>query len=159
MTNKQTSYRGWHDDVPLGRKLTDYDNTDPTTGECNVPTMTKQSFKDECDINNILTQYKPHEIVNMINAAAATGRYLDLPDSVDLQEAFAVVEQAQGAFASLPATVRDRFHNNPQAFLAFVENPDNADELVRLGLREAPPAQPADDPPPAPPEPPAPPNA
>lgn len=150
---KQPVFIGWYDHNPEGRRMTAYDGANEY-GEV-LPSMTKQSFKDECDINNILSQYKQSGIISHINAQAAAGRYIDLPESVDLQEAFALVEQATGAFASLPAKVRDRFHNDPALFLAFCEDPKNADELVELGLREPPSRPPADPPqedPPAPPK-------
>lgn len=107
----------------------------PQTGEVTrPPSMTKQSFKDECDINNILKQYKVTGMFAHINAKAAQGVYTDLPDPLDFQASLEIVKEANAAFASLPSKVRARFDNNPEAFLAFCSNPANQDELVALGL-------------------------
>ncbi|WNK12968.1 MAG: internal scaffolding protein [Microvirus sp.] len=100
----------------------------------------QQSFKDECDINNILAQYKQTGIISHISANAAQGRYMDLPSDVDLQMSFSIVAQATEAFASLPATVRDRFENDPSHFLAAFTDPAMADELRALGLLNPAPA-------------------
>lgn len=117
----------------------------PQTGEVTrPPSMTKQSFKDECDINNILKQYKVTGMFAHINSKAAQGVYADLPDPLDFQASLEVVRAANDAFASLPSKVRDRFQNNPEAFLAFCTNPANADELVELGLATRPPTSPGD---------------
>jgi len=35
---------------------------------------------------------------------------------------------------TLPAKVRDRFGQDPAEFLAFLSNPENADEARRLGI-------------------------
>lgn len=34
----------------------------------------------------------------------------------------------------MPSEVRKRFGNNPGVFMDFVSNPDNKEELVKLGL-------------------------
>lgn len=114
------------------------------TGELSVPpSMTKQEFVRECDINNVIKQYKTHGMLNHINAKAAQGAYTDLPDSVDFQESLHIIMVAENAFMTLPAKVRDRFGQDPAEFLAFLNNPDNADEARKLGIlkpQEEPPA-------------------
>lgn len=114
---------------------------DPKTGEFVKPkTRTKQSFKAECDINNILQQYSATGMIKHIRNEQA--RYADLPDEVDFQSAMNTVIQAEAAFASLPSKVRNRFHNDPQEFLAFMADPKNKDEAIELGLVNRPPAEP-----------------
>lgn len=113
---------------------------DPTTGEViRLPSRTKQEFVKQCDINNIIKEFTLTGQVNHISAKAAQGAYLDLPDAYDFQSSMNTVIHAQEAFMSLPAAVRDRFHNEPGEFLAFVSDPANGDELVKLGLRNPPP--------------------
>ena len=121
---------------------------DLRTGELvELPSMTKQEFVAECDINNIIKQYSTSGVIRHISERAATGQYLDLPDNIDFQESLNMVHQAQSAFATLPSSVRSRFQNDPAEFLAFMADPANQDEIIKLGL--------ATDsrPPPAPPEP------
>lgn len=125
----------------------------PVTGEIsNPPSRTKQSFVAECDINNIIKQFRSTGVVNHISANAAKGRYLDLPDELDFQTSLNTVLAAEQAFASLPSKIRTRFENDPRQFLEFLTDPANAEELVALGFATATPtAAPAPTPAPNPP--------
>lgn len=109
--------------------------------------MTKQEFVRECDINNILKQYSTSGMLKHVSAQAASGMYTDLPDAMDFQDSLHVVDQARQAFQSLPSRVRARFDNDPVEFLAFCSDPRNGDEMLALGLREAPPPKAPDLPP------------
>jgi len=117
---------------------------DPKTGELvKLPSMTKQEFVDQCDINNILKQFKMTGMVTHISAKAAQGEYLDLPDDVDFQTSLNIVHQAEAAFATLPSKIRTRFENDPAQFLAFMADPKNMAEASQLGLlQKAAPAAP-----------------
>lgn len=114
--------------------------TNPATGEITYPpARTKQEFVKQCDINNIIKEFTLTGQVNHISAKAMQGAFLDLPDSIDFQQSMNTVIEANKAFMALPALMRDRFHNEPSEFLAFVSDPKNADELVKLGIRTPPP--------------------
>lgn len=122
-----------------------FDNTqvNSKTGEIEqIPSMTKQSFVAECDINNILKQYSTTGVIKHISERAAQGQYMDLPDEVDFQQSLEIVRQAQEAFATLPSSVRSRFENSPAEFLQFLSDPANKDEIVRLGLAKPAPVEP-----------------
>lgn len=106
---------------------------DPKTGEI-LPSRTRQSEMDACDIHNILRQYSPEGLKQLIMENQAKGRYADLPDELDYQASLNIVLEAQRSFASLPATIRERFENNPAKLLEFISNPDNQDEAIKLGL-------------------------
>lgn len=129
-------------------KRVQFDNSvvDPYTGEVKYPpSRTKQEFAAECDINNILKQFSRTGMLTHVNAKAAQGMYMDLPDPVDFQAALAMSAQAHASFASLPSKLRDRFHNDPAEFLAFMSDPANLAEAQSLGLVErGPPSAPAD---------------
>lgn len=103
---------------------------------------TKQEFQRESDINNIMAQYVNY---GQIPPAARTGIYGDVSEIGDLLTAERTILQANEAFNSLPANVRDRFKNKPQNMLEFVQDPANREEAISLGLINKPPA-----PPPAP---------
>ena len=124
---KVTFYR------PHARVVFDGTITNPVTGEVTKPaSMTKQEHKAECDINNILKQYKQ---TGMIRHIASQGPiYADLPSDIDFQGSLNMVLDAQNAFSTLPSKVRERFANDPQRFLAFMADPSNADEIIKLGL-------------------------
>lgn len=117
---------------------------DPVTGELEqMPSMTKQEFKFECDINNVIKQFKPQHMAQMLAANLASGAYTDLPDDYDFQAALELVRDAEKRFMTMPSLVRDRFGQDPAQFLAFASNPDNLSEMRALGLAVPEPAAPA----------------
>lgn len=119
------------------------------TGEVTFPvTRTKQEFKDQCDINNILKQFKLTGQIQHINKQASMGRFEDLPDEVDFQTSLNTIRDAERAFEALPSKVRERFGNEATKFLAFLADPENRDEAQRLGLLKKPEADPVSPPPP-----------
>lgn len=96
------------------------------------PLMTKQSMKNECDINNILNQYKKTGIITHVQAARPT--YEDLPDASDFQEAQNVLIAASQAFDGLPSKVRDHYANDPYLFLAAISDESQHDQLREFGV-------------------------
>lgn len=111
------------------------------------PSRTKQSFKDECDINNILKKFQKTGLLTHV--AQYQGQYQDLPSDLDFQASINQVLAAQAAFSSLPSSIRARFENDPARFLEFVGNPANEKEMVEMGLAKPRPDAPAPDEPPA----------
>jgi len=102
---------------------------------------TKQSFAKECDINNIMKRYEKDGVVNHFNRYG--GMYGDFTGVPEYREAVERVMRADAMFMSLPASIRTRFENDPGAFVKFVEDPANKDELTKMGLvRPAPAAIP-----------------
>lgn len=116
-----------------------------TTG----PSLTKTDMAEQCDINVIMKNYKKTGLVSHLAPNGA--RYEDLPPQSDYHEAMTIVTESQQAFDSLPAKLRDRFHNEPARLLAFLSDDANREEAERLNL-----IKPAPKPIEAPPEPPAP---
>lgn len=94
------------------------------------PSMTKQEFKDECDINQILQRYqRTGAITHYAQYAPKYGDY----SPCDYQEALSLVKNAQEMFAALPSSIRAITHT-PDGFLAFIQDPANKPRLVELGL-------------------------
>lgn len=112
-----------------------FDNMDPNTGEI-LPSMTRQSEMEACDIHNILKQFSQQGFEQLVRENAARGQYADVPDDLDYQESLNTVIRAQAAFDTLPSQVRERFQNDPAKFLEFLANPANQDEAIRLGLAQ-----------------------
>jgi len=99
---------------------------------CGGPSVTQQSFKELCDINNVVARYRD---LGGIPVPALPPRYLDLSTApADYQSALNTVIAVRGHFDALPARVRQRFSGDPVAFLEFVGNPENRPELVAMGL-------------------------
>lgn len=92
---------------------------------------TKQSHRDECDINQILIRYQKTGTVTHANNYEA--QYGDVT-SIDLHEAMNIITQSEQMFEALPSSLRTKFKNNAGEFLDFVQNPDNQAELVTMGL-------------------------
>lgn len=101
------------------------------TGE---ESRTKQSFKEESDINTIMKQYLKTGVLDHVKDRP--GLFLDLPESIDYQSAMNIVIEAGKKFDDLPGSVRKRFDNSAVAFLDFMNDPENIEESVELGLRE-----------------------
>lgn len=100
--------------------------------DCSLdPGQTKQEFKQECDINVIMSQYMK---TGLAPGAASVGEYGDYAEAPDYFEAQNVVKAAEEQFSRLPSAVRDEFRNDAAAFLAFVHDEKNADRAVELGL-------------------------
>lgn len=110
--------------------------------------MTKQEFMADCDIHNILQEFKVTGQIKHLAANAAAGVYTDLSELPDFQTALNTVAAGEAAFASLPSKLRARFKNEPAQFLEFMSNPANQDEIIKLGLAvdSRPPAPPAEPP-------------
>lgn len=111
---------------------TAYDPPPEVGVDCSVePDLTKQEFKDECDINVIMARYIR---TGVLPPGIGVGMYGDFSDIGSYQEALQIIERASEQFAAQPSGVRDRFNHSPEAFLEFVMNPDNRAEAQKLGL-------------------------
>ena len=100
--------------------------------KCTGPSLTKQSFAEECDFNAVLGKWEKTGVLEHINPAAP--QFADVSALPDYQAAMETVIKAEAAFNALPAAVRDRFANDPSKLLAFLQSPDNEAEAVKLGL-------------------------
>jgi len=92
---------------------------------------TKQSFKDECDINVLMSRYQQTGQLPNLNERAP--QYLDTT-GFEYQAAMEMVASANTLFEELPSSVRSRFGNDPAAFLDFTSNEQNREELHQMGL-------------------------
>jgi phage internal scaffolding protein len=96
---------------------------------------TEQHHKSECDIDNIIRKYDKTGLISHVNTAVA--QYGDFTEVNEYQESLNMVINAQNAFMELPSEIRKRFGNDPGEFFEFATDPDNHDELVKLGLANA----------------------
>jgi len=93
--------------------------------------FTKQSFKDECDINTIMAQYQfTGELPNLNERAP---QYLDATN-FDFAVAMNEIAEAQSLFQDLPSSIRNKFENSPAKFLEFCSQEKNRPELDEMGL-------------------------
>lgn len=110
-------------------------NVDIETGE-ELPSMTQQSFKEECDINEIVRRFGLTGQLPENFKAPVSG---DFTGITDFQSAMNAVIEAQDQFDSLPAVIRAEFKNDPQSLMSFVADDANRDRAIELGLIPKPP--------------------
>ena len=101
-----------------------------TTGE----SLTQQHFQEECDIINIIKRHDRNGIIEHVQRGQA--RYGDFSHVKDYREALDMVKEAQDEFMSIPSDIRKQFDNNPGKFYEFVSNPDNKEQLIKMGFIE-----------------------
>lgn len=95
----------------------------------------KQSFKDQCDVNKMLAQYDKTGDPTPLRINDNAGQWgVDAPDAIDFKEAMDTVAEAKSMFEELPSKTRDFFENDPGKYLEFVNNPENSDAMVEMGL-------------------------
>jgi len=112
------------------RELTMLDVRNPVvTGEG----MTRQEFKAECDINNIMRRYARDAFLTHVSGAEP--RYLDVSEVTDFRTAIEQVRAAEEYFEGLPAKVRAKFGNDPVRYLDEAGSLSRK-ELMELGLAE-----------------------
>jgi len=106
------------------------------------PSLAKQSFKKECDINNIMARYQKTGIVDHV--AKHEARYGETSPAT-YHESMVIIANARSMFEELPSKARKYFNNDPAAFLAFTENYDPEKDksmLTDLGLAHGTPPDP-----------------
>jgi phage internal scaffolding protein len=96
---------------------------------------TRQSEKDATDINLIVDKYQKTGVLSFAKEHA--GQYGEV-QPYDLQQAYEMIQNAEGMFTSLPSSVRKMMDNDPLKFMEFVSDPSNAEKMYELGLAERP---------------------
>lgn len=97
-----------------------------------LPSMTQQHFKQECDVNSILERYRKTGTVQHISKSQQ--QYGDFTMFKDFKENLDTVTNAFQAFDALPAHLRKRFQNDPAQLLTFISDPKNYEEAQNLGI-------------------------
>ena len=97
--------------------------------------LTKQAFRDECDINRIVARFTPQQLEEQAQAAS-----LIYADFTGLEDYASVMNRARAAellFENLDVNVRDHFDHNPDELVRAAFDPSRRQEFVDLGLAEA----------------------
>lgn len=95
------------------------------------PSLTKQQFKSQTNINNLVSQYVKTGEFQHVNTKIPSYGYAA---SNDFMESMIIVEDARQMFAALPSRIRSEFDNDPASFLAFAEDPSNRPQMAEMGL-------------------------
>jgi hypothetical protein len=109
------------------------------------PSLTRQEFAEECDINTIMKRYEGHGGLNGLGPDPnVVPRYVDFSEMPqDLMGFMQLQHDAEFAFMQLPAVVRREFDNDPILFCDFAADPANVDQMRSWGLAK--PAEPVKD--------------
>lgn len=93
---------------------------------------TKQEFKDECDINILMSHYISTGQIPNLNERAP--QYLDNTAFQDFQQSMNYVASANSLFFEMPSAIRNKFDNSPALFLDFCSQEKNRPEMAEMGL-------------------------
>lgn len=99
-----------------------------------VVSRTMQSERDATDINKIVAKAKRTGVLGSGLPGARKAMYGDFTGAGDYQEQMRKVAAFRHMFESLPSDVRNKFKNDPGQLLEFVNNPENKEEAMQLGL-------------------------
>lgn len=95
---------------------------------------TQQHQAEEADINVIVKRFGVTGQLPVRNLLPPLLE--EFTEIFDFHTAQQRIREATEAFNALPADVRLRFSNDPGLFVEFASSPDNAEELLRMGLAD-----------------------
>ncbi len=95
---------------------------------------TEQFHKNECDVNQIISKYDRTGLISHISRFE--GKFGDTTEA-DFKTAMDLVTRSQTMFMELPNHIRKRFKNSAKDLLKFMEDPDNRQEAITLGIIQA----------------------
>lgn len=98
------------------------------------PTMTQKHFRDEVNINKIMDRFHRTGVSPIDPARAQRALYADVSEIGDYRGVCDRIWAAEQAFSALPAKVRTRFGNQPEALVEWLRDPKNHREAIELGL-------------------------
>lgn len=102
----------------------------------NCPTLAEQHTAHLTDINYLIEKFKPDELAAYISARNQYRQEIvghDFSRELSLQDAKNVVYRSQQEFLNLDPEIRDNFKNHVE-FLKFIDNPANAEKMLKLGI-------------------------
>jgi len=97
---------------------------------------TQQQFKDQCDVNKIMAKYQTTG--QFLHLSGKQGVFADVSQITDYNQMHQKILDAKNMFGALPSNIRLRFGNDPAQLLAFMQDPQNLEEGIKLGIYEKP---------------------
>jgi phage internal scaffolding protein len=98
---------------------------------CKDESLAQQHMKDECDINVIIERFG---VTGELPNSPVSPRYGDFSEVTDYHSALNQINATMDDFMAMPAKLRVRFDHDPVKLLEFLENDQNRDEAIQLGL-------------------------
>lgn len=100
--------------------------------KCQDESRTQQQFAEEADINTIVRRFG---ISGIMPADFGMPQSADFSETItDYHTALNLIRRADEDFMQLPGQLRERFQNDPQRLIDFIENPANLEEARELKL-------------------------
>lgn len=102
----------------------------------NCPSMTEQHSGHLTDINWLMANYQPDQLAAYLAERNSRRREIlghDFSVEPSLQQAKNIVLKLKKDFEALPDEVKENFNDHVE-FLKFIDNPANAEKMIKLGL-------------------------
>lgn len=125
-------------EIPKGYKLvrqegdayicTRPDGTCAVLQDNSEESMCHQEYAADADINNLMRKYTYAELPDVPVTVSQFSQVIDYQDMLN-----ASIE-VRKAFDMLPGDLRQKFGDNPQNIINFLNDPNNRDEAIKLGL-------------------------
>lgn len=100
------------------------------------PTLAEQHQAHMTNVNYLIAKYKPDELERYLQLRASQRREIighDFSQEPSLQGAKNVVYQMRQRFEALPEEIKKEFKSHVD-FIKFIDNPANAEKMIKLGL-------------------------
>lgn len=130
--------------MPIPKIVTQYEyekfekpGVDFAASDKNSKSKTMQSDMDAADINKIMSRFEKTGVIIDPNGVERQPVYGDFTGITDYHGMLTAVRNAERVFGLYPATIRNRFDNDPQKFITFMEDIKNDPEAVKLGLKDS----------------------
>lgn len=120
--------------MPFVRNPYNYDKDEASISDallCQDPSLAQQHMRDECDINVIIERFG---VTGELPNAPVSPQYGDFSGITDYHSALNKINATMDDFMALPAQLRVRFDHDPVKLLDFLQNDQNRDEAIQLGL-------------------------
>lgn len=104
------------------------------------PSMTRQEFAGDCDINVLMAHYERNAVVPPQNQREPM--YFDASEVPDFRTSLDIAREASEAFMRVPAVVRKELDNDVYKFVEYAQDPANLDQMRKWGLAEPAPVEP-----------------
>lgn len=92
----------------------------------------KQSMKDECDVNLIVSRFEVTGLMSHVSGGIP--QFVDASALGDYRSIMEQVRRVENYFDGLPAEVRSSFKNDAASFMEYLESGASAEDLQELGL-------------------------
>jgi phage internal scaffolding protein len=110
-------------------------NTDAASIEsglaCKDASLTQQHQAEQADINYLIKQFN---VTGIMPHNPLPPQFGDFTGVGDFKEAMDRVISVDEQFMALPADLRAQFENDPFELIEFLNNPENKDKAIEMGL-------------------------